>query len=162
LYHLKLWLLSIIYLIITVAFIYFTQIYVEIPEMEVKMLYIGLLLLLLFDKGISSECNCTQPWKPEYGNWNKFCGRELTGDCIPDALYNCTLGETVGKKLFECRHRVSKPKHSCSPYLATTCTMESTKTSLGPSCLAKRGCFPRTLMIIGMEERYGKGNHSFS
>jgi hypothetical protein len=127
-----------------------------------ELLWMKITFLLLFATEIKSECNCTQPWRPEYGNWNNFCGRELRGNCILDALYNCTLGETVGKMLFECRHRVSKPKHSCSPHLIRTCTIKSKNITLGPTCFAGRGCFPKSLMIIGMEERYGKGKHSFS
>jgi hypothetical protein len=134
---------------------------VGILEMEVKMLCTGFTFLMLFATEINSKCNCTQPWKPEYGNWNKFCGRELRGDCVPDALYNCTLGEPVGKKLFECKQKSPVPRTFCSPNLIISCTLES-GASLGPRCFAKRGCFPKSLMIVGMEERYGKGNHSFS
>jgi hypothetical protein len=132
-------------------------------DMKIKeLLCMGITFILFFATEIDSECKCTQPWKPEYGSWNRFCGRELRGDCIPDALYNCTLGKTVEKMLFECKEKVPAPSHFCSPYLVRACTLKSTNTSLGPTCLAKRGCYPNSFMIIGMEERYGKGHHSFS
>jgi hypothetical protein len=129
--------------------------------MELKMLCMGLSFLILFATETDSKCNCTQPWKPEYGNWNRFCGRELRGDCIDDALYNCTLGATQAKMLHECKKKSPVPLTFCSPYLITTCTL-SNGTRLSERCFAKRGCYPKSLMIIGMEERYGKGNHSFS
>jgi hypothetical protein len=139
------------------------QKYERSPDMKIKeLLCMEITFLLLFAVKINGECNCTQPWKPEFQNWNKFCGRELGGDCILDALYNCTFGETSAKMMYECKYTVSKPKHFCSPVLLQTCTTMVTKRFLGPRCLTNRGCYPKSLMIVGMEERYGKGNHSFS
>jgi hypothetical protein len=151
------------YCIVSIHLIHFTQKHEGSLDMKIKeLLCMEIAFLLLFAAKINSECKCTRPWSPEFKNWNKFCGRELGGDCILDALYNCSLGETVAKKMYECKHRVSKRKHFCSPALEATCFIESENRSLGPRCLTDRGCFPKSLMIIGMEERYGKGNHSFS
>jgi hypothetical protein len=127
-----------------------------------KLLWMEITFLVFFATDTNGECNCIQPWKPEYGNWNRFCGRELRGDCIPDALYNCTMGETVGKMLFECKQKSPVPRTFCAPYVVRSCTTMVSNVFLGEKCLAKRGCYPKSLMIIGMEERYGKGNHSFS